>query len=75
MNRSRFTSAGLAPRIDWALIALFYGGMHDGEAYLARTNVPLRSHAARDYVVNREAVLKCALREYQDSTIFYEPTQ
>lgn len=55
-----------APRIDWALIALFYGGMHYVEAYLARTNVHLRSHTARDYVVGRDAVLKRIFREYQD---------
>ena len=54
------------PRIDWALVALFYAALHYVEAYLATQTVHLRSHTARDSVVAREPILKKIFSQYQD---------
>lgn len=68
------------PKIDWALIALFYAAMHYVEAYLALTGQHLRSHTHRDNVVGRDKNLKKIFREYQDLKYYgyaarYEPPQ
>jgi hypothetical protein len=48
------------PRIDWALIALFYAAMRYVEAYLATLGQHLRSHTTRDVHLGRIHT------EYQD---------
>jgi hypothetical protein len=53
-------------RIDWALVILFYASLHYVEAYLAKSNVHLRSHIARDNAVSRDASLRRIFREYSD---------
>lgn len=56
--------------IDWALTMLFYAAMHYVEAYLARTNVHLRSHTTRDNAMSRDSSLRKVFREYADLKYF-----
>ena len=54
------------PRIDWALIMLFYAAMHYVEAYLALQGVHLKSHTSRDSHLGRDSKLKPIYGEYKD---------
>jgi len=68
------------PRIDWALIALFYSAMHYVEAYFANRNTHIRSHTARDNAIGRDPNLRKIFAEYQDLKFYgynarYEPPQ
>jgi hypothetical protein len=54
------------PKIDWALVILFYAAMHYVEAYLATVGQHLRSHTTRDKFVGRDARLRRIYSEYQD---------
>ena len=54
------------PKIDWALVILFYSAMHYVEAYLATLGQHLRSHTTRDNFVGRDARLRKIFSEYQD---------
>lgn len=59
------------PRIDWALIALFYAAMHYVEAYLAVVfNQHVKSHTTRDSIVARDSNLKRIHAEYMDLKFF-----
>ena len=67
------------PKIDWALIALFYAAMHYVEAYLATQNIHLRSHQTRDNAIGRDSKLKKIFVDYQDLKYYgyaarYEPS-
>lgn len=53
-------------RIDWALVILFYAALHYVEAYLAKSNIHLRSHTTRDNAMSRDASLRRVFREYSD---------
>jgi hypothetical protein len=53
------------PRIDWALVSLFYSAVHYVEAYLA-PHQHLRSHTTRDNVLGRDSNLKKIFSQYQD---------
>jgi hypothetical protein len=55
--------------IDWALIALFYAGMHYVEAYLA-PSFHLKSHEARDSYLAKESHLRRIYKEYQHLKYF-----
>lgn len=57
-------------RIDWALVMLFYAAMHYVEAYLAKSNVHLRSHTTRDNAISRDAALRKIFKEYSDLKYF-----
>ena len=52
--------------VDWALVILFYAGMHYVEACLATVGQHLRSHTTRDNFVGRDAQLRKIYSEYQD---------
>jgi hypothetical protein len=54
------------PKIDWALVILFYAEMHYVEAYLATVGQHLRSPTARDNFVGRDARVRKIFSEYQD---------
>ncbi len=56
--------------IDWALIAMFYAGVHFVEAYLAELNQHIRSHATRDNFLGRERELRPIYREYGELKYF-----
>lgn len=57
-------------RIDWALVILFYAAMHYVEAYLAKSNVHLRSHTTRDNAISRDSSLRKIFKEYADLKFF-----
>jgi hypothetical protein len=54
------------PKIDWALVVLFYAAVHYIEAYLAaQFNMHVRSHTTRDGWVGRDSTLRRTFNEYQ----------
>ena len=62
--RCRYLST--TKRASTALVVLFYAAVHYIEAYLSISNQHLKSHAARDNVIGRDAYLKRIYMEYQD---------
>jgi hypothetical protein len=60
-----------SPRIDWALISLFYSAMHYVEAYMdAMHSQHIRSHETRDQMIGKESNLKRIYNEYCDLKYF-----
>lgn len=54
------------PKIDWALIALFYAALHYVEAYLSTIGQHVRKHGTRDSYVARDTNLRKIFKEYSD---------
>ena len=56
--------------IDWALISMFYAGVHYVEAYLATIGQHIRSHETRDKFVARDTNLRSVYNNYSDLKYF-----
>ena len=56
--------------IDWALITLFYAGVHYVEAYLATIGQHVRSHQTRDNIMGRDRNLRNVFKNHGDLKSF-----